>query len=103
MKTKLMILSAASIFLTSCAAFEQMRQESIKEHCNSNAAYNAGLTDGLTPQRTPDQNYASGYVCPEAGRDSINSSYLKGFTEGLKSRPQEITINKNVNVKDNSH
>jgi hypothetical protein len=94
MKIKHIALLAVVSSLSGCAALEQMHQDWLKENCNPSSSYNQGLTDGLTPAQMP-HSYASS--CP-ANNAAINDAYLKGFTEGLKSRPQEININKNVNV-----
>lgn len=96
MKIKLIAASVSMLFLTSCAALDKMNQSIIKEKCNEPAAYNAGLADGLTPKTLPDKDYASGYICPDTIAATINTAYLRGFAEGVKSRPQEITINKNI-------
>lgn len=80
-----------TFFLSSCATIEEW----IQKNCNPAAAYNAGLTRGLTPNTTPAADFAGN--CP-ANNVAINGAYLKGYSEGIKSRPQEITINKNINV-----
>lgn len=94
-KIQYMILFLFTISLTGCASLEEMHKEWLVKHCTSLAGYNQGLKDGLTPGHMPEDDYAG--EC-SANRDVINSEYLRGFGEGIKSRPQEININKNVNV-----
>lgn len=96
MKHLILILVAA--LLSSCATLEEWNKEWILENCNSVAAYNAGMTQGLTPHTNPDPNFAS--RCP-TNKNTINTAYLKGFSEGARSRPKEVTINKNVNLNTN--
>lgn len=79
-----------TFFLTSCATIDRWHQEWIVEHCVKDVAYNQGMTDGLTPNVQPDYAYQSN--CPPG----IYTAYLKGYTEGAKSRPREITINENI-------
>lgn len=94
MKIKSLVILALLSTLSGCAALEQMHQDWLRENCNPSSSYKSGLTDGLTPARMPN-SYASS--CP-ANVAAIDEAYLKGFGEGLKSRPQEININKNVNI-----
>ncbi|HLB57306.1 MAG TPA: hypothetical protein VJL60_00665 [Gammaproteobacteria bacterium] len=94
-KTKHILLILLTFSLTSCASLKAMHEEWLVKHCTSLAGYNQGLRDGLTPNQMPEYDYAR--EC-SANRDVINSEYLRGFGEGVKSRPQEININKNVNV-----
>lgn len=84
-----------AISLTNCAALEEMSKLELIERCQPVNAYNRGLTDGLTPHQIPRYNYA--YRC-ETNQGAINQEYLRGFTEGLRSRPQEVNINKNINT-----
>lgn len=97
MKIKAIATLGLLLSLSGCAALEQMHQDWLRENCNPPAAYNRGMTDGLTPGRMPD-SYAKS--CP-SNNAAINDAYMRGFTEGLRSRPQEININKNVNVNTN--
>ncbi|HSW70537.1 MAG TPA: hypothetical protein VLH77_00985, partial [Gammaproteobacteria bacterium] len=73
----------------------EMHKEWVRKNCTPGAAYNTGLTNGLTRGQMPERDYASS--CP-TNNEALNSAYLKGFSEGMKSRPQEININKNVTV-----
>jgi len=75
--------------LSSCASIKQYRVEWIAKYCRTEAAYNAGLAAGLTPRTIPNQDYAK--HCPK-DNDALNGAYLKGFSEGAKSRPQQLSI-----------
>lgn len=96
MRVKVIALTLLSLFLSSCAEIDQFMKESherwVSKFCNMNAAYQMGLEDGLRPDRNP---YFGN--CP-ANNEALNAAYLRGFTEGLRGRPQEVTINKNVNI-----
>ena len=92
------VLIVITLFLSSCATIEEWNKEWVQKNCNPAAAYNAGLTQGLTPNMTPASDFAG--RCP-VNNVAINGAYLKGYSEGIKSRPQEITINKNINVSSN--
>lgn len=92
---KIIGLLIASLALSSCASFEQWHKEWLVKHCTVEAGYNSGLTDGLTAGKMPDQDYAN--QC-SANNNAINHAYLSGFSEGMKSRPQEININKTIKI-----
>lgn len=96
MKFKYIMLSICLINLSGCAALQQMHEQWVKENCNTSAAFNSGLADGLQPDTSPKRSYADS--CP-SNQQAINDAYINGFTQGLQKRPQQINIEKNVNVK----
>ena len=86
---KPIIIILLTVLLSNCASIGQYREEWIAKHCKTESAYNAGLAAGLTPRTIPDQDYAR--HCPK-NNDALNGVYLKGFSEGARSRPQQLSI-----------
>ena len=95
MKYMFIVLGACLMTLTGCAALEQMHEQWVRENCNPQAAFNNGLSDGLSPGAMPKRSYADS--CP-VNQPMLNEAYMRGFSQGLEKRPQQININKNVNV-----
>lgn len=94
MKAKMLGVICGTMLLSGCAQLEAIQQQIIHDTCNQPAAYNAGMRDGLRINGKPAWNYAS--ICP-ANQKIINAAYNRGFTEGLRNRPKQVLVEKNVN------
>ena len=85
--------------MSSCALFEQMRQEQIAayryNYCTYDGAYALGVNDANTETSMRPK---PAELCDQKVKSEVRKGYREGYSTALKSRPTKVEVNVDNNI-----